>query len=147
MRPTATSWGVSKMWMGGKSRSSASRGSMYARAELVVPRSMPIFMLVPAYVRARGEWLLGGHCSGSVLNGAVRRDVIRLEGQRLGPAGEMLQARLFLQRLDTPRRTAQHLPEGELFKNHRGQSVLFLGRHLRQRGHGLPQQFSHRSIL
>ena len=31
---------------GGKSRSSASRSSMYARAELVVPRSMPIFMLI-----------------------------------------------------------------------------------------------------
>ena len=54
-RPAATSWGVSKMWMGGKSRSSASRGSMYARAELVVPRSMPIFMLVPAYVRRGGS--------------------------------------------------------------------------------------------
>src|SRR5450631_1548971 len=43
------------MWRGGKSRSSASRSSMYARAELVVPRSMPIFMLVPAYVRGRGS--------------------------------------------------------------------------------------------
>ena len=29
--------------------------SMYARAELVVPRSMPIFMLVPAYASARGK--------------------------------------------------------------------------------------------
>src|SRR6476660_4823391 len=43
------------MCRGGKSRSSASRSSMYARAELVVPRSMPIFMLVTAYVRERGR--------------------------------------------------------------------------------------------
>src|ERR1039458_1538578 len=43
------------MCSGGKSRSSASRSSMYARAELVVPRSMPIFMLVPAYVSGRGR--------------------------------------------------------------------------------------------
>ena len=28
VRPAATSWGVSKMWSGGKSRSSASRSSM-----------------------------------------------------------------------------------------------------------------------
>ena len=80
-------------------------------------------------------------------NWAVRRDVIRLEVQRLGPAGEILQARLFFQRLDTWRRTARHLPEGEFFKNHRSQSVLFLGRQFRKRRHGLPQQFSHDSIL
>src|SRR5580765_1339091 len=43
------------MCRGGKSRSSASRSSMYARAELVVPRSMPIFILVTAYVRRRGR--------------------------------------------------------------------------------------------
>src|SRR5579883_2472284 len=44
MRPAATICGVSKICSGGKSRSSASRSSMYASAELVVPRSMPIFI-------------------------------------------------------------------------------------------------------
>ncbi len=44
-RPAATSCGVSKTWTGGNSMSSASRSSMKARAELVVPRSMPIFMI------------------------------------------------------------------------------------------------------
>src|ERR1022692_3799020 len=57
MRPAATSWGVSKMWSGGKSRSSASRSSMYAMAELVVPRSMPIFIHLPAYVRVPPPFL------------------------------------------------------------------------------------------
>ncbi len=44
----ATSCGMSKMWMGGKLVSSASAGSIQARAELVVPRSMPTFTLVPS---------------------------------------------------------------------------------------------------
>src|ERR1039458_4657164 len=58
------------MCSGGKSRSSASRSSMYARAELVVPRSMPIFMLVPAYVSG------GGRCyvaAGSAEKPALRK--------------------------------------------------------------------------
>ena len=59
----------------------------------------------------------------------------------------MLQPRLFFQRLDAQRRTIRHLPAGEFFQDHRRQSVLFLGRQLRKRGHGLPQQFSHSLIL
>ena len=43
----------SKMCIGGKSRSSASRSSIYAIAELVVPRSMPIFMLSISLVEGR----------------------------------------------------------------------------------------------
>ena len=59
----------------------------------------------------------------------------------------MLQACLFFQGFNAQWRTARHLPEGEFFQNHRRQSVLFLGRQLRKRGHGLPQEFSHSPIL
>src|ERR1035437_2906454 len=70
-----------------------------------------------------------------------------LEVQRLGPAREMLQPCLFFQGVDAQRRTARPLPEGEVFKHQRRQSALLLGRQLRKRGHGLPQQFSHSPIL
>src|ERR1035438_8063530 len=99
------------------------------------------------YARRALCWTSVGNCSNKLLNRVVRRYLIRLEVQRPGPAGEMLEPCLFFQRLNAQRRTARHLPEGEFFKDHRRQSVLFLGRQLRKRGHGLPQQFSHSPIL
>src|ERR1035441_10508834 len=73
------------------------------------------------YARRALCWTSPGNCSNKLLNRVVRRDLIRLEVQRLGPAGEMLQPCLFFQRLDAQRRMAWHLPEGEFFKYHRRQ--------------------------